>query len=153
MRGKPVIFHTLDSLLQIAVEPMEKLTNKPVIKPTLPPAISAPRTTCHQHRMPEHLTGYPGSFCNFYAALSAALANCCGLAVTPLLGCYTAATRQLHGYYLALAQSRIASKKRSHSLSCSSSIHSFGVCAWAMSPGPQMMLCTPARWNWPASVP
>ena len=117
---------------------MEKLTNKPAIKPTLTPA----HTTCHQHRMPGHLTGYPGSFCNFYAALTAALANRGGLAVT-----------QLHGYYLALAQPRIALKKRSHSLSCSSSIHSFGVCACAMSPGPQMMLCTPARWNWPASVP
>ncbi len=120
---------------------MEKLTNKPAIKPTLTPAIS----TRPQHRMPGHLTGYPGIFCNFYAALTAALANRGGLAVTPLHGCYMC--------YLALAQSRIASKKRSHSLSCSSSIHSFGVCAWAMSPGPQMMLCTPARWNWPASVP
>lgn len=122
---------------------MEKLTNKPANKPTLaPPPSASARTTCHQHRMPGHLTGYPGSFCNFYAALTAALANRGGLAVTPL-----------HGYYLALAQSRIASKKRSHSLSCSSSIHSFGECAWAISPGPQMMLCTPARWNWPASVP
>lgn len=55
--------------------------------------------------------------------------------------------------YFALAQSRIVSKKRSHSLSCSSSIHSLGECACAISPGPQMMLSTPARWNWPASVP
>jgi len=70
---------------------MEKLKNKPAIKPTLAPAIStrlsAPAcTTCHQHRMPGHLTGYPDSFCNFYAALTAALANRGGLAVTPLHG-------------------------------------------------------------------
>lgn len=124
---------------------MEKLTNNPAFKPTLAPPSAPARTTCHQHRMLGHLTGYPGSFCNFYAALAVALANRGGLAVTPLHGCYMC--------YLALAQSRIASKKRSHSLSCSSSIHSFGECAWAISPGPQMMLCTPARWNWPASVP
>jgi hypothetical protein len=40
MREKSVIVHTLDSLLQFAVEPMEKLTNKPANKPTLAP---------HQH--------------------------------------------------------------------------------------------------------
>lgn len=131
---------------------MEKLTNKPANKPTLAPPSAPARATCHQHRMPGHLTGYPGIFCNFYAAL----ASRGGLAITPLHGYYTAATWPLNGCYmcyLALAQSRIASKKRSQALSCSSSIHSFGVCAWAMSPGPQMMLCTPARWNWPASVP
>ena len=121
---------------------MEELRNKPANKPTL-----APASSIRPHHLPSAQNarvphGVPGIFCNFYAALAAALANCGGLAVTPL-----------HGFYLALAQSRIASKKRSHSLSCSSSIHSFGECAWAISPGPQMMLCTPARWNWPASVP
>ena len=40
MRGKSVIVHTLDSFHKLAVEPMEKLTNKPAIKPTLTPAIS-----------------------------------------------------------------------------------------------------------------
>ena len=100
---------------------MEKLTNNPAFKPTLAPPSAPARTTCHQHRMPGYLTGYPGSFCNFYAALAVALVNRGGLAVTPLNGCYMC--------YLALAQSRIASKKRSHSLSCSSSIHSFGECA------------------------
>ena len=161
MRGKSGIVHTLDSLPQFVVEPMEELTNKPVNKPTL-----APR---HQHppAPPAISTECPGTsrgtraFSVIFMRLLLRLLRTAvdwllrryTVITRPLNGCYMADTRLLCGRYLALAQSRIASKKRSHSLSCSSSIHSFGECAWAISPGPQMMLCTPARWNWPASVP
>ena len=152
MRGKSGIVHTLDSFSQLAVEPVgkfmnkstEKLTNNPPINQHVNPAY----TTFRQHRMP----GRPIRGTRADSMVFRLWRLLGGLREPLRVGCY-APTRLLLGRYFALAQSRIASKKRSHSLSCSSSIHSFGVCAWAISPGPQMMLCTPARWNWPASVP
>ena len=153
MRGKSGIVHTLDSFPQLAVEPVgkfmnkstEKLTNKSPNQSTREPRRAPPSTSAECPGTPIRGTRADSMVFRLRRLLDG---SCEPLRV----GCY-AATWLLLGRYFALAQSRIASKKRSHSLSCSSSIHSFGVCAWAISPGPQMMLCTPARWNWPASVP
>src|SRR5882724_10535439 len=59
------------------------------------------------------------------------------------------------GHQAALMQTRSMSRrmKVSHSASCSSVTHSFGLWAWSMLPGQQMMAGMPVSWNSPASVP
>lgn len=53
----------------------------------------------------------------------------------------------------ARARSSTASRNFSHASICDSSIHSFAVCACAMSPGPHTIVRISAAWNWPPSVP
>src|ERR1022692_831525 len=57
------------------------------------------------------------------------------------------------GSHPAYPPSRMRSINFSHCPSCASATNSFGRCASAMSPGPQITLGTPIFWNNPASVP
>src|SRR6202034_4184535 len=52
--------------------------------------------------------------------------------------------------HCAYPVSRMRSMNRSHCASCSRATNSFGPCACAISPGPQMTLGTPIFWNNPA---
>lgn len=103
----------------------EKLTNKSPNQSTcIDQHVNPAYTTFRQHRMP----GRPIRGTQADSMVFRLWRLLGGLREPLRVGCY-APTRLLLGRYFALAQSRIASKKRSHSLSCSSSIHSFGVCA------------------------
>ena len=55
--------------------------------------------------------------------------------------------------HAAYPPSIMRSMNFSHCASCASATNSFGRCASAMSPGPQITLGTPIFWNSPASVP